>query len=86
MYVKAWLKPQVPCHVRPLVVFSRAKVRVRRSIGGVRVIALASLTDTITDRAPSLSTEEIRRYVERLELSDCPAVDTGAKENIGRRQ
>lgn len=67
MYVKAWLKPQVPCHVRALVVFSRAKVRVRRSIGGVRVVALASLTDTITDRAPSLSTEEIRRYVERLE-------------------
>lgn len=67
MYVKAWLKPQVPCHVRALVVFSRAKVRVRRSIGGVRVVALASLTDTITDRAPSLSTEEIRRYVERLD-------------------
>lgn len=67
MYVKAWLKPQIPCHVRPLVVFSKAKVRVRRPIGGVRIIALVSLMDTITGRAPSLSVEEIQRYVERLE-------------------
>jgi Nuclease-related domain len=67
MYVKGLLKPQVPCHVRPLVVFTRAKVRVAAAVGGVRVIALSSLSDTIVGRAASLSREDIRRYVGRLE-------------------
>ena len=70
MYVKGRLKPQVPCHVRPLVVFARAKVRVQTAVGGVWVVALSSLTDTIVGRAPSLSPEDIRRYAERLEGLD----------------
>jgi hypothetical protein len=33
MYVKGRLQRQVPCHVRPLVVFARAKVRVQTAVG-----------------------------------------------------
>jgi hypothetical protein len=67
MYVKGRLNPQVQCHVRPLVVFTRAKVRVQTAVRGVRVVALSSLIDTIIDREPSLSPEEIGRYAGRLE-------------------
>jgi hypothetical protein len=66
MYVKGRLRPQVPCHVRPVVVFVRARVRVRATIEGVRVVPLTSLADVITERAACLSREEIRRYVKRL--------------------
>ncbi|HWQ21412.1 MAG TPA: hypothetical protein VN478_01640, partial [Clostridia bacterium] len=61
-----WLKPQVPCHVRPLVVFARAKVRAGVSVNGVRVISLSSLTSAIMGRAPSVSAEDVRRYANCL--------------------
>ena len=73
MYVKGWLKPQSPCHVRPLVVFVRAKVRVGAAVEGVRIIGLSSLTDAIMGRAPSLSDEDIRRYARRLSGLDAAA-------------
>ncbi|MHB8106753.1 MAG: nuclease-related domain-containing protein [Candidatus Cryosericum sp.] len=66
MYVKGQLKPRVPCHVRPLLVFVRARVRVPTAVNGVRVITLSSLADAIVGRAPSLSPEDIQCYVERL--------------------
>jgi hypothetical protein len=83
MYVKGRLKPQVPCHVRPLVVFVRAKVRVRTAVGGVRVVALSSLIDAIVGRAPSLSPEDIRRYARRLEGLDIAVASQPAQESRG---
>jgi len=81
MYVKGRLKPQVPCHVRPLVVFARAKVRVRTAVEGVRVVALSSLIDAIVGREPSLSPEDIRRYTERLEGLDIAVASRPAQES-----
>jgi hypothetical protein len=83
MYVKGRLQPQVPCHVRPLVVFARAKVRVQTAVGGVRVVALSSLIDTIVGRAPSLSPEDIRRYTGRLEGFDIAVASRPAWELRG---
>jgi hypothetical protein len=74
MYVKGRLNPQVPCHVRPVVVFVRAKVRVRTLVDGVRIVPLALLIDVIMERAASLSPEEILRYVKCLEGTRAPAV------------
>jgi hypothetical protein len=81
MYVKGRLKPQVPCHVRPLVVFVRAKVRVRTAVEGVRVVALSSLIDAIVGRVPSLSPEDIRRYTGRLESLDIAVASRPAQES-----
>ena len=83
MYVKGWLKPQIPCHVRPLVVFVRAKVRVATAVEGVRIIDLSSLTDAIMDRAPSLSDEDIRRYARRLSGLDAAAAVGPARARRG---
>lgn len=83
MYVKGRLQPQVPCHVRPLIVFVRAKVRVQTAVGGVRVVALSSLIDTIVGRAPSLSPEDIRQYTGRLEGFDIAVASRLARELRG---
>ena len=74
MYVKRRLSPQVQCHVRPIVVFARAKVRVRSLIDGVRVIPLSSLADSVTGRATCLSRSDIQRYVQCLEAARLSAV------------
>lgn len=66
IYVKRQLKTQVPCHIQPLVVFSRAKVRIRTAVFGVRVIPISALMDTIADRGPVLSSGEILRCAARL--------------------
>lgn len=83
MYVKGRLKPQVSCHVRPLVVFTRAKVRVQTAVGGVRVVALSSLIDTIVGRELSLSPEDIRRYAGRLEGLEIAVASRLARELRG---
>jgi len=80
MYVKGRLNPQVQCHVRPLVVFTRAKVRVQTAVGGVRIVALSSLIDTIIDRELSLSPEEIGRYAGRLEGPGISSASQWARE------
>ena len=74
MYVKCRLSPQVQCHVRPVVVFARAKVRVRSLIDGVRVIPLSSLTESVTARATCLSRDDIEHYVQCLEAARLSAV------------
>jgi hypothetical protein len=88
MYVKGRLNPQVQCHVRPLVVFTRARVRVQTAVGGVRIVALSSLIDTIVSREPSLSPEDIGRYAERLEDIGISSASRSAREPWGalRRQ
>ena len=83
MYVKGRLQPQVPCHVRPLVVFARAKVRVQPAVGGVRIVALSSLIDTIVGHAPSLSPEDIRQYTGRLEGFDIAVPSRTTRELRG---
>jgi len=75
MYVKRRLGPQVLCHVRPVVVFARAKVRVRARIDGVKVISLTSLADTVTQRTTCLSHGEVRRCVQCLETAQAPAIN-----------
>lgn len=66
MYVKSRLQPQSPCHVRPLVVFTKAHVRIHTAVDGVRIIPMASLCEIILERAPCLSDEEIAVYAGRL--------------------
>jgi hypothetical protein len=83
MYVKGRLKPRVSCHVRPLVVFTRAKGRVQTAVGGVWVVALSSLIDTIVSREPSLSPEDIGRYAERLEDIGISSASRSAREPWG---
>jgi hypothetical protein len=83
MYVKGRLKPQVSCHVRPLVVFTRAKVRVQTAVAGVRVVAFSSLIDTIVGRELSLSPEDIRRYAGRLEGLETAVASRLARELRG---
>jgi hypothetical protein len=83
MYVKGRLKPQVPCHVRPLVVFTRAKVRVQAAVEGVRVVALSSLIDTIVGRELSLLPEDIRRYAGCLEGLEIAVASQPAQELRG---
>jgi hypothetical protein len=80
MYVKGLLNPQVQCHVRPLVVFTRAKVRVLTAVGGVRIVALSSLIDTIVSREPSLSPEDVGQYAGRLEGLGISSTSRGARE------
>lgn len=75
MYVKRRLSPQVLCHVQPVVVFARAKVRVRARIDGVKVIPLASLADAVMQRATCLSPGEVRRCVQCLEAAQVPAIN-----------
>ncbi len=70
MYVKGVVRPQV--HIRPIVVFTRAKVRVRATVEGVRIVPLTALTEVITERAACLSPEEIERYVRHLDGAEKP--------------
>ena len=51
---------------------------------GVRVVALSSLIDTIVGRAPSLSSEDIRRYTGRLEGFNIAVASRPARELRGR--
>ena len=74
MYVKRRLSPPGLSHVQPVVVFARAKVRVRARIDGVRIIPLTSLADAVTQRATCLSPGEVQRYVQRLEAARVSAV------------
>jgi hypothetical protein len=69
-YVKGWLSSAGPCHVRPVVVFVKAKVRVRSRVEGVRVVGLFSLVETIVGRVPCLSTKDILQYAAQLEGVD----------------
>lgn len=66
MYVKGRLQPQSPCHVRSLVVFTKARVRVHTAVDGVRIVPVALLGEAILNRAPCLSEEEIATYAARL--------------------
>jgi len=66
MYVKGKLRPGIPCHVRPVIVFARAQVRIRTAVEGVQVVPLGALTDIITGRSTSLTCNDVQIYVERL--------------------
>lgn len=67
MYVKGRLRPEIPCHVRPVIVFARAQVRMRAAVEGVQVVPLGALADIITERSTSLTCSDVQLYVERLD-------------------
>jgi hypothetical protein len=86
MYVKRRLKPQVPCHVRPIIVFVRARVRIREAVEGVRVVSLASLADVILERDACLSPGETQHYVNCLEQRDESVLRGTDLERHGKRR
>jgi len=82
-YVKGRLSPAGLCHVRPVIVFVKAKVRVKTRIEGVRAIGLSSLIDTIVGRVPRLSAQDILQYTAQLEGVDTTVSSRPARDARG---
>ena len=82
-YVRGRLSSAGSCHVRPVVVFVKAKVRVKTRIEGVRVIGLFSLIDTIVGCVPCLSTPDILHCAEQLESVDTAVPSRPARDTRG---
>lgn len=69
-YVKERLDVQAVPAVQPVLVFARAKVRVAKSVHGVRICALASLCSLITSPSPFMSADEAKRLSALFEIDN----------------
>jgi len=83
MYVKGRLQPRFRATFGLWSSLPGRRFAFKQQSGGVRVVALSSLIDTIVGRAPSLSPEDIRRYTGRLEGFDIAVASRPAWELRG---
>ncbi|MCX6084843.1 MAG: nuclease-related domain-containing protein [Caldiserica bacterium] len=82
-YVKGRLSPADSCYVRSVIVFVKARVRVKTRIEGVRVIGLSSLIDTIVSGVPSLSAQDVLQYTAQLQGVDMTVPSRPARDARG---